>query len=238
MVKNAKNWWWLYGIICTCVLLPVGIVGLIERTLLTPLLEPGGLIESFPAVIYAVASILGLIFAWQMGQSNQKYWGWILYSIMCFFLAGEEAGWGKESVLGWQLQNDPNAEVLDFHNWISDLLIDLRNRQPRYLVLIVLSIAVVFGTFWISKLLRRGKKRMTLLQRLRGNLSQGFLFLGCILILVGSSLDVFQKFFDLPYMVGQWPVEESLELLGSFALLFAILQKLFYHCQSTGKVKQ
>ncbi len=237
MEKNANKWWWLYGIICIGVLLPLGIAGLIERTSITFLIETGGLVEQLPAIIYAVSAVLGLVFAWQIRQIKLKFWGWVFYAVMCFFLAGEEAGWGKESVLGWQLQKDSHAGFSDFHNWFAHFLVGLGSSRLQYWVLIVLGIGIAFVTFWIIRNRRRSKESMALLPRLRKHFPPLFLILGCVLILVGSNLDTIQILFGLPYVPGQWPLEESLEVLGSIAILFAVLQTMYCQFQNTGKVK-
>ena len=200
--------------------------GLIDRTLITFLLETGGLVESLPAVIYVVAAVLGLVFAWQIRQLKLKFLGWVLYSVLCFFLAGEEAGWGKESVLGWQPLKDSHSGFSDFHNWFAHVLVDLGCSRLQYWILIVLSIGVAFAAFGIIRTWRKSKESMALRPHLSKHFPPLFLILGCVLILVGSSLDTIQILFGLPYVPGQWPLEESLELLGSIALLFAVLQTM------------
>lgn len=226
--KQGSNVWLvLYCLICISLFLPLVIWGLRDPTSLEPLLVPGGLIESMPVVVLAVASLLSLAVALRLLQRKQPYKGWVFYSGLCFFLAAEEAAWGGESVLGWQALT--GTEEWDVHNWIIGLL-GTKLRMLGWnnisgITLLFSGVAVVFGMLFFLMFRKRGETITTLFRGFLYRLPQTFFLLGLILIITANFIDVLWE-VGLPTFHGQWTLEESLELLGSVAFLFVPLYQI------------
>ena len=190
-------------------------LGLKDRTLLTPILVTGGLVESLPALIYFLTAALSAF----LSVRERKFLPWGLYGFFCFFLAGEEAAWGRESILGWQMLNNANSVGSeDIHNFVSDLLAQNTSSMIFYVaVFFVMLLAIIF-------VISQQTISREWLRWLRvGELSRQFIMTGIFLLLFGF-IDILQD-FGVPYLPGQWPLEESCELLGAIALLFAVIVK-------------
>lgn len=232
--QTWKLWLLLYGLISIGTLLPLVIWGMKDPLSLTPLLVAGGLVESLPAVILLLTSVLSLAVALRLHQRKIPYKNWVFYSGMCLFLAGEEASWGHESILGWQVLMTPLFEKGDLHNWVMRWLKHrLRILEPNDLfaiTLLVAAVAVVFGTIWLSTCKKRGQNMTAVNWGIWNNLPQMFLVLGLVLIILGNFFDFIWE-VGFPYFRGQWPLEESLELLGSVAFLFAALARIHEEVQ-------
>ena len=191
------------------------VLGLKDRTSLEYLLVTGGIIESLPALIYLVTAALSAF----LSIRERRFLPWGIYSFFCFFLAGEEAGWGRESILGWQILNKSDSLVAnDLHNFVSHLLSQNTPSRifyvPAFFVMLLAVIVVV-----AQQAIYRGWPRWFRV----GKLSRQFIIAGIFLVLFGL-VDMLQD-FGLPYLPGQWTLEESCELLGAIALLFAVIVK-------------
>ncbi|MFQ5542370.1 MAG: hypothetical protein ACE5E2_06025 [Candidatus Binatia bacterium] len=203
---------------------------------LEPLLVPGGIIESLSVVVLVLASILSLVVALRLRQRKEGCQGWIFYSVLCFFLAGEEAAWGDESIFGWQALTSPLPD--DLHNWITDVLVpNLRTLGVNdlfgiTLLVVCVTVAFVAPLFVIFK--KRGQNTRTLYWVIWNHLPKVFFALGLVLIILGNFFDFLWE-IDLPYFRGRWVLEESLELLGSVALLFGVLLRIHEEVQSSRK---
>ncbi|MEO1404160.1 MAG: hypothetical protein AAFV72_23320 [Cyanobacteria bacterium J06635_1] len=217
-----KAYWLIYGVISGALLLPMLVLGVKNPTALEPWLETGGVVESLPALVYLVVALLSALLAVKLALRASSPWRWELYSAFCFFLAGEEAEWGRESVLGWQMlrASEPD-QAGDIHNLLATLL---AQGLPSGVVygagsVILLAVGVLILRFNQGMRGRWLKKFRSLA------LTYQFAVTGVILLLFGL-IDILQESFGLPYLPGQWSLEESFELLGSIALLFAILVKM------------
>ncbi|MGD1904967.1 MAG: hypothetical protein ACFB0C_03130 [Leptolyngbyaceae cyanobacterium] len=222
MVASNKFYWLAYTFVSSALVLPVVVLGITSPTSLEALLTTGGFIESLPAVV----NLLGAILAILLAIKTKEYLFWGFYSVCCFFLAGEEAAWGRDSVLGWQIRRSFDPEQSgDIHNIVSDALVANISVSAACAVLvgIVFTICLVF--------LKLKKRNQAIIKELFNYFSKKstdikFMLFGSTFILLGM-IDFVQEFFGLPYIPGQWSAEESFELLGSVALLFAIIVKLF-----------
>lgn len=135
---------------------------------------------------------------------------------------GEEAAWGKESILGYQIfSNYDSTKSKDLHNLVSNLIVQETFSQVIYWILVC--VVILFVGLIVSQ-------RLTVrdcLQWFRAKqLSQQFVIIGIFFLLFGS-VDTVQDFFSLPYLPGQWSLEESSELFGAIALLMATIVKFF-----------
>ena len=216
MYISKKAYWLIYIMICATILLPMLALGLKDRTSLTPLLVTGGLVESLPALIYLLTTALSAV----VSVRERRFLPWGLYSFVCFFLAGEEAAWGRESILGWQmLSNSGSTQSKDIHNLATDLL--AQNTSSMVIFVAVVFVMVLAISFVVSqKATPEGWLRCLGVR----DLSQKFIITGIFLLLFGF-IDIL-PIFGFPYLPGQWSLEESCELLGSIALLFAVIVKL------------
>ena len=221
MYIQKKTYWLIYGAISSSILLPMLVLGLKDQTSLDHLLVTGGIVESLPALIYLATAALSAFFA----TKTRRFIPWGLYSIFCFFLAGEESRWGRESVLGWNIF-EPSDRPGDLHNLHQ--LFDPAQR-PYFViayavVLTIVLLAISYLVFGLPAL--KSAMSENWLRRFRqANPSQQFVVTGIVLICFGL-VDILHGAFGVPYILGQKSFEESCELLGSIALLFALLVKI------------
>ena len=232
--SSAKTYWAMFALASAAVLVPIVAAGLYSRSSLTTLLEEGGLLESSPVILLLLACILAVIIAYRA----KRILPWGAYAGLCFFLAGEEASWGEDGLLGWHfIPKDSPQPALDLHNYVSgwlgdfftedgvwDIPLGVANMITGSVMLAAiafLTLAIALGFFGGGKLTSIG-----LFRRLRmSDLSLQFAVTGVGLIAFGN-MDILQESFGLPYLPGMWPLEESYEVLGSVALLFAVVVKM------------
>lgn len=156
-----------------------------------------------------------------------------------FFLAGEEAEWGRDGILGWESSRSTEEESQppDLHNWLTKVVAELvpnhygENAPPMVTTIVsgatmilasgVLGLAICLGLFAPPEKIP-GSSTRAFWQK---DLSLQFVITGIALIMFGF-VDMLQESFGLSYVPGMWPLEESFEVLGSIALLFAALIKL------------
>ncbi len=225
--KIQSRYWLSFSVIAVIVLAGVFVLGVLDRDRLAALIETGGTIESFPFVFLVLGGVCAAIAARRSG----RFILWGLFALFCFFLAGEEAAWGTESVLGWTLFPQPEAaDPIDLHNVVSS---DIKDRlfdgeklsiSEGAWYLIYGTIVLVaggfllaclwLGTFGGGPLFDRGPLRHVRIT----NPPIQFLIAGFGLM-VFANIDFFQG-AGLAYMPGVWPLEETYELLGSLAFAF------------------
>lgn len=221
MYNLSKTYWLIYGVICSAVLLSMLVLGFKDRASLEYLLVTGGIIESLPALIYLATTVLSTFVA----TRARRFIPWGLYGVFCFFLAGEESKWGKESVLGWNIF-EPSDQPGDLHNLLARAIAET---IPNFViactvVLVIVLLAISYLVFGIPALKHVISENW--LKRFRqANTSQQFVVTGIVLIGFGL-VDMLNESLGLPYIPGQWSLEESCELLGSIALLFAAIVKV------------
>lgn len=220
-----KAYWLIYGVISGALLLPMLVLGVKNPTALEPWLETGGVVESLPALVYLVAALLSALLAVKLALRASNFGGWGLYSAFCFFLAGEEAEWGRESVLGWQMLSSSRPDQAgDIHNLLATWLAQGLSSGVAYGAsgVIILATGLALLRFPVFNQVVRGVWGKGFRSFV---LTHPFAITGVTLLLFGL-VDILQESFGLPYLPGQWSLEESFELLGSIALLFAILVKM------------
>ena len=220
MYNLRKTYWLIYAVICGAVLLPMLVLGFKDRASVEYLLVTGGIVESLPALIHLVTAAISTYLA----IKSSKFVPWGLYAVFCFFLAGEESKWGRESVLGWNIL-EPSDGPGDFHN-LHQLLAP--SQRPYFIIAFALVITIVlvaisyqvFGLPALKKVISENWLR----QFKKARTYQQFIVIGIVLICFGL-VDTLNGAFGVPYIIGQWSLEESCELLGAIALLFAVIVK-------------
>lgn len=236
MIPSPRVCWLAFAVICAGVLVPLFLLGLRDRTALEPVLVNGGIVESSPALILLLASLSSALIV----MTAKKLLPWGLLCVFCLFLTGEEANWGRDRILGWEPWRfaDEESQPADLHNWFSNTVAELmprhsgENAPPMVSTILggvvmilavgVLGSAIGLGLFAPPKRIP-GRSMKALWQK---DLSLQFVINGIVLILFGF-VDMLEESFGLSYVPGLWPLEESFEVLGSIALLFAGSIKLF-----------
>ena len=221
-----KTYWLIYTAISSALLLPMLVMGIQNPASLEPLLETGGTIESFPALVYLLSALMSTLLTLRLMKKSKRFWHWGLYSIFCFFLAGEESEWGRESVLGFQGWRTANPDqVEDVHNWLAHLFAQRLSFSiacgTAIAILIIVSLVYLKVPDFKHSLWKCLSKHV-----IDSSLTHKFVLIGIVLLSFGM-VDMLQESFGLPYLPGQWSLEESFELLGSIALLFAIIVRIF-----------
>ena len=189
--------------------------------LVKPLLKTGGIVESLPAVVYLIAAALSAFLTIKLILRAKRFVFWGLYSIFCFFLAGEEAKWGRESVLGWHILSPTDSkQVGDIHNLFThNFLAGVSFSSISYLAFVAIALGAIF---WGCRFLTFKQLEGWLKWFKRRELSQQFVMAGLVLLLFGL-VDILNESLGLSYIRGQWSLEECFELFASIALLFAVI---------------
>ena len=234
MKHTSKIWWWSYGLICLGLFALLGIWGIRDPRSLMPLVAAGGLVESLSTVVLALAAVFSIIVALRLWQTDQWPMGWLLYGGLCFFFTGEEARWGRESILGWQLLA-PSEHGWEVHDWFIRLLKTAFYKPMAFSIICLYGISCIGGgtviAYGLYALQQKRRITIALNRESWSRLPTTFIVLGLLLIILGTVFDVLRK-IGLPSFHGQRLLEESLELLGSTALLCAPLSKLSARPQS------
>lgn len=229
-----RTYWAYSGCICAAVILPIFVSGMYRRSSLNALLKEGGLLESSPVLVLMTASLLSTVVAFRA----KRLFPWGAYAVLCFFLAGEEASWGEDGLLGWHfIAEDEKRPTQDLHNYFSSVLKDLFASSGSFeipvgianlitgsvmlMAVLFLITALTLGFFGGGRLVNDGPLRNLKLH----SLPLQFVVTGLGLIAFGN-IDILQESFGFPYLPGMWPLEESFEVLGSIALLFAAVVKV------------
>ena len=88
-----------------------------------------GLLESLQCVQYLVSSIIGLFIFFRIKKKKSlNSFIWLILSILCFLMAGEEISWGERltgisfnSIAALSIQGETNLHNLPFfHNYLLD----------------------------------------------------------------------------------------------------------------------
>ena len=88
-----------------------------------------GILESLQCIQYLVSSVLGLIIIFRIKKKKSlNSFIWLIFSILCFLLAGEEISWGERltgiswnSIADLSIQGETNFHNLPFfHNYLLD----------------------------------------------------------------------------------------------------------------------
>ena len=91
-----------------------------------------GLLESFQCIQYLVSSVIGLTIYFRIKKKKSlNSFIWLILSILCFLLAGEEISWGERltgislnSISELSIQGETNLHNLPFfHNYLLDPLL-------------------------------------------------------------------------------------------------------------------
>ena len=91
-----------------------------------------GLLESFQCIQYLVSSVIGLTIYFRIKKKKSlNSFIWLILSILCFLLAGEEISWGERltgislnSITDLSIQGETNLHNLPFfHNYLLDPLL-------------------------------------------------------------------------------------------------------------------
>ena len=229
MKHTSKIWWWSYGLICLgSFVLLLGIWGIRVSPSLMPLVAAGGLVESLSTVVLALAAVFSIIVALRLWQTDQWPMGWLLYGGLCFFFTGEEARWGRESILGWQLLA-PSEHGWEVHDWFIRLLKTAFYKPMAFSIICLYGISCIGGgtviAYGLYALQQKRRITIALNRESWSRLPTTFIVLGLLLIILGTVFDVLRK-IGLPSFHGQRLLEESLELLGSTALLCAPVEAI------------
>ena len=91
-----------------------------------------GILESLQCIQYLVSSVIGLTIYFRVKKKKSlNSFIWLIFSILCFLLAGEEISWGERltgisvySISNLSIQGETNLHNLPFfHNYLLDPLL-------------------------------------------------------------------------------------------------------------------
>lgn len=186
----------------------------------------GGVIESLPGVVFMIGAVLafGLVIA--LWRDGRRYRLWLGLAVISLFLAGEEASWGREPILGWTLF--PTLEDWDLHSWmVSEIgprivFIDWSTKLGNAIALstgILAAIVVVFGV------LRSWRQK-------RLGIPAGFLFIAvawALFAMAGDLTDLGRIHFYNRIGVYKWMAEEAAEIMAGVSIVFGVLSRGYQH---------
>jgi hypothetical protein len=186
----------------------------------------GAFIESLPAPILVVAFFLSAGVAVALRRSGERFVPWLMLAILCLVLAGEEASWGREAVMGRVLI--PAEDKWDFHNWLVRhvgarlAVVDWTSR----LGIVVASIIGLVATTAVLLAALRAIRDATI------GLPQGFLLIAigwALLAMTVDFLDLALAHFYNRVGIYKWAIEESSEMMAVTAVAFAALVRGHRH---------
>ena len=234
LAQPNKHYILFYVAVCSAVLLPLLVLGIAAPLRLESLLKRGGLVESGAAVINLLTGVL----SFNLGQrfyslyttgkgSRRQAIAWYAFCGFCLFLVGEEAGWGREPILGWQLlasDAPPIFGIKDVHNAAPHVFQSIFVQWPVLSMAALCALGIAVAWQGIRFATTRSLRQTIISRFKRSSLSQRFIGLGCA-VLVFSLVDI-PEAFGASYFAGQWTLEESSEVVGSLTFLFAGLTAL------------
>lgn len=201
----------------------------VSATLLAPLyiygagmLHRGEFTESVPAPVFLVAFLLSISVAIALRRSGQRFLPWLLLALLCLVLAGEEASWGREAVMGRVLV--PADDKWDLHNWLVHqvgariAVVDWTSRMGIVVASIVGSVASTAVLLAALGAIRGA----------RVGLPQGFLLIAAgwaLLAMTVDFLDLALAHFLNTVGIYKWAIEESAEIMTVVAVAFAPLAR-------------
>lgn len=199
----------------------------VSATLLAPLyiyrasmLVRGAFIESVPALIFVAAFFLSLGVAIALRRSGQRFLPWLVLALLCLVLAGEEASWGREAVMGRVLT--PAEDKWDLHNWLVHH-VGARLSIVDWTSWLGVVVASVIGLVATTAVLLATARAI---REARVGLPLGFLLIAAGWALLAMTID----FTDLALAhflnrlgIYKWAIEESAEILTATAIAFAPL---------------
>ncbi len=217
--ESSRGWLLAYAAVCAALLMPLYVYR-------ASMLLRGAFIESLPALILVVAFALSIGVAMALWRSGERFVPWLMLATLCLVLAGEEADWGREAVMGRVLI--PAADRGDFHNWLVDqvgarlAIVDWTSRSG-------IVVALIIG------LVATGAVLLATLKAIRDatiGLPQGFLLIAVGWALLAVTVDFLDLALDHFYnRVGiyKWAIEESSEIMAVTAIAFAALVRGHRH---------
>jgi hypothetical protein len=205
MPRTISYWTWLlaYAMVSAALLAPLYIYR-------ASMLIRGAFIESVPALILVAALLLSLGVAVALRRSGQRFVPWLLLALLCLILAGEEASWGREAVMGRMLI--PADDKWDLHNWLVHhigarvAVVDWTSR----LGVVVASIVGLVATAAVL---------LAALRAIRG--AAGW----ALLAMTVDFTDLALAHFYNRVGIYKWAIEESAEIMAVTAVTFAPLAR-------------
>ncbi len=210
---SYRTWLLAYAAVSAALLAPLYIYR-------ASMLIRGAFIESVPALILIVALLLSLGVAITLRRTGQRCMPWLLLALLCLVLAGEEASWGREAVMGRVLI--PADDKWDLHNWLVHhvgarlTVVDWTSRVGIVVASIVGLVATAAVLLAVLRAIQEGKV----------GLPVGFLLIAAGWALLAMTVD----FLDLALahflnIVGiyKWAIEESAEIMTVTAIAFVPL---------------
>lgn len=208
-----RSWVLGYAVVSAALLAPLYIYR-------ASMLVRGAFIESVPALILITAFFLSLGVAIALRRSGQRFVPWLLLALLCVVLAGEEASWGREAVMGRVLI--PAEDKWDLHNWLvhhvgSRLsIVDWTSRLGVAVASVIGLVATAAVLLATLRAIREAKIGLPL----------GFLLIAAGWALLAMTVD----FTDLALAhflnrvgIYKWAIEESAEIMTVTAIAFAPL---------------
>lgn len=216
-MPKRRSWTWLlaYAAVSATLLAPLYIYG-------ASMLQRGEFTESVPALVYIAACLLSIGVAVALRCSGQRFVPWLLLALICLVLAGEEASWGREAVMGRVLF--PAQDKWDLHNWLVHqvgariAIVDWSSRVGIVLVSIVGLVATAAVLLVALRAVHEAKV----------GLPVGFLLIAAgwaLLAMTADFLDLALAHFLNTVGIYKWAIEESAEILTVVAVLFAPLAR-------------
>ncbi len=204
-VGPPRAWITAYASLALLMLVALGIAGVTDRHSLAAVVQSGGPVDLGTMVLWMVLGVLAVGMSFRCSRTGQSGLPWLGLGALAFFFAGEEIAWGTEFT----------ATSWDIHNRAVEALVDLLSPT----IAVTATTLVVLGAvaaalrlrhrWWPEKHAREGSLPLF------GVVALGWLVLSQALDL-GSHL-------DLPYVTGQWILEESGEFLAALAAVFGLL---------------
>ena len=199
------RWWWmLFTVVAAALLGAMVAAGMADRELPGRLVVEGGPVSVVTETAWLLAAVLAIVAA--IGSPRGGRVGWTAIAALAVL------AWGEESE--WSIDLTHHRVVGDVHNLASHALLDWLG-PPLTAAIAAVIAATAIGWLMVSARRRAGPVRWLGPHAMVG---MGLLGLAALLDLWAESPG--------PYVMGFWPLEESLELLSAVAVLGAPLRAI------------
>lgn len=209
-----------YGLYLALILIlfgAIGAVGLIDRHALSQLVEERGPLELGTAFLWGGLSAVALALA--LAEGARHLGGrraWLALAALAVVFAGEEIEWGHE------LPGAHSPPGSSAHNWAARVFVDSLTERSE--VMWVLGVALFVGVLFVfhrfgSRWIRWGQivhSKTPLL---------AFFSIAIAWLAIATACDLLET-LGVPYLMGQWILEETGEFLAAVSACTGVLA----HC--------
>lgn len=210
-----RRFYYAFSLALTLLLFGVlGAMGLSDRNSLKQLVEERGPLELGTALLWGGLSTGALVLAFRGTTAPRS---WFALAALSFFFAGEEVEWGHELPGVYSSPDFSNA-----HNWAAGVFVDAFAQFSAAVSL--LGAALVLGTLFLLHRFGSSWLRWGRIAQSRTPMP-AFFAIAIAWLAIATTCDLIAA-LGLPYLRGQWVLEETSEFLAAVSACTGIVAHL------------